>query len=81
MRGRWEAAGNPRCIEWLEQLEELRASQKAKREKDDRVSETVESDDQAFSGADNCSSSQIWYAQQGWHMISQGWLHSWTQLQ
>ena len=46
MRDRWEKARQPWCFQWLETLQELRASSK-----------TVKSDNQAFSGADNNGSS------------------------
>ena len=84
MRKKWQLADCPPCEEWLEKLEEIKASQEvsknnsdvsknstqadiqAEQEKDDIVSETVEKNDQAFSGAYNCSWPQIWCAQQCW---------------
>ena len=60
MRDRWDKAGQPWCIEWLETFQELQAS-----------SETVESDNQAFSGADNNGSS----SQNGYAGSHQDWQH------
>ena len=66
MRDRWDKAGKPWCIQWLQTCEELQAS-----------SETVESDNQAFSGADNGFSSENGYAgshqdwqQQDWYVFA-----------
>ena len=66
MRDRWDKAGQPWCIEWLETFQELQAS-----------SETVESDNQAFSGADNNGSS----SENGYAGSHQDWQHQdWNAL-
>ena len=67
MKARWEAAGWPGVVKWLETFEEVQAS-----------SETAESDDQAFSEADNGSSFQNRYAgsHQDWQ-DHQDWYATW----
>ena len=60
MRDRWEKARQPWCFQWLETFQELQAS-----------SETVESDNQAFSGADNNGSS----SENGYAGSHQDWQH------
>ena len=92
MRKKWQLADCPPCEEWLEKLQEIKASQEvsknnsdvsknstqadiqAEQEKDDRVSETVERDDQAFSGAYNSSWPQTWDPQQCWQPLVPPWL-------
>ena len=92
MRKKWQLADCPPCEEWLEKLEEIKASQEvsknnsdvsknstqadiqAEQEKDDRVSETVERDDLAFSGAYNSSWPQTWDPHQCWQPLVPPWL-------
>ena len=67
MKARWKAAGWPGVVKWLETFGEVQAS-----------SETAESDDQAFSEADNGSSFQNRYAgsHQDWQ-DHQDWYATW----